>query len=193
VIALVVDEVVAQDQPPTLMDNPSAIKGGELLVGFYQTPSYGSWDPSLMVFLSFSLFFAMILSDAGYALILIGFLSCFWLKMGKSQTGKLLRPLLATVSGVSLIWGVLVGSYFGVAPNQTSILAYGHLLDVNDFNSMMTLSMACGVLHLFIANVVQIKLAWGSTRALLHLGWVIVLAGASLLGLILPKPCCFDF
>jgi len=180
-VALVSENVGEKDQPPTLMDNPEAIKGGELLVGFYQMPSYASWDPSLMLFLSFSLFFAMILSDAGYALVLGSLLAGFWLKMGKSDTGKLLRPLLTTIVSASLGWGVLVGSYFGFSPSEGSLLCHGHLLDVNDFDSMMALSIGCGIFHLFIANLVQIKLAWNSFRALLHFGWIVVLIGASLI------------
>jgi V/A-type H+-transporting ATPase subunit I len=59
-----------EDNPPTLMRNPSWISAGEDLVTFYMTPGYRTWDPSGIVFVSFVIFFAMILADAGYAALM---------------------------------------------------------------------------------------------------------------------------
>ncbi len=59
-----------EDNPPTLMRNPSWLSAGEDLVTFYMTPGYQTWDPSGVTFISFAIFFAMILADAGYASVL---------------------------------------------------------------------------------------------------------------------------
>jgi V/A-type H+/Na+-transporting ATPase subunit I len=66
-LALVLEPVEPGDAPPTLLDNPGPIAAGQDLVAFYQMPAYDSWDPSRVLFFSFAAFFAMILSDAGYA------------------------------------------------------------------------------------------------------------------------------
>jgi V/A-type H+-transporting ATPase subunit I len=55
-----------EESPPTLMQNPRALAGGQDLVSFYTTPRYWLWDPSMIVFFSFAVFFAMIFADAGY-------------------------------------------------------------------------------------------------------------------------------
>lgn len=163
------------DLPPTLLKNKEALGGGELLVNFYQTPDYRSWDPSLPLFISFSLFFAMILSDAGYALVMLLGLGALWKKLSGSKTGRLLQPLMLSIVSVSCVWGILVGSYFGREAAPGSLLSSMKILDLNDFDMMMKLSIVCGVIHILIANVQQIVVNWGTHRIWLHFGWLALL------------------
>ena len=85
-------ETEPDDNPPTCMENPSWLSAGEDLVNFYMTPGYRTWAPSPVVFISFALFFAMILADTGYALRLGTLLLFFWRKMGASRAGRRFRP-----------------------------------------------------------------------------------------------------
>ena len=68
-LAVTIESPDPGDEPPTLLHNPENISGSEKLVTFYKTPEYRSWDPSIVAYLSFAVFFAMILADAGYGLI----------------------------------------------------------------------------------------------------------------------------
>ena len=52
------------------MRNAPRMAAGEDLVNFYMTPGYWTWDPSGVVLVSFAIFFAMILADAGYAAVI---------------------------------------------------------------------------------------------------------------------------
>ena len=104
-LAVLLEEPTSADQPPTLLENPLPLAAGQDLVGFYQMPAYGSWDPSGIVFFSFAVFFAMILSDAGYALVLGLLLAALWPRMGRSESGRRLRILFAILVGGSLTWG----------------------------------------------------------------------------------------
>jgi V/A-type H+/Na+-transporting ATPase subunit I len=85
-IALVTEAPGPDDSPPTLLrpgDERLAI--GADLTNFYTSPGYRSWDPSLLVFASFAIFFAMIVADAGYAaLFAIGTL-LFWRRLGGAR------------------------------------------------------------------------------------------------------------
>jgi V/A-type H+-transporting ATPase subunit I len=132
-LVLEVAEPAAEDAPPTLFENPAPLRGGQDLVTFYMTPSYWIWDPSSVVFLSFAVFFAMILADVGYALVLGGITFAYWKRMGASDTGRRWRVLLAALSGTTIVYGVLVGSYFGVSPSPDSLLGKLKILDLNDF------------------------------------------------------------
>ena len=71
-LAIVFAEPSADDDPPTLLRNPSKWQVGESLVKFYMTPNYRLWDPSMVVLFSFTLFFSMIISDAGYGAVMVG-------------------------------------------------------------------------------------------------------------------------
>jgi V/A-type H+-transporting ATPase subunit I len=182
-LALLAEAPTAEDQPPTLLDNPPSLAAGEVLTGFYQIPAYRDWDPSGILFGSFALFFAMILSDAGYAAVLGLLLTAFWRRMGRGERGRSLRVLGAALTGVSLLWGVLVGSYFGTDPPEDSLADYLKVLDIEDFETMMRISVGIGVLHLVLANGQQAWLHRGRRDAGAPLGWIsTTLGGVALWG-----------
>lgn len=165
------------DTPPTLLTNPSNLNSGEDLVNFYMTPGYRTWDPSSSVFFSFSLFFAMILADAGYAtLIGIGLL-LFWGKLGRSKSGARYRPLLLTIVIFSCIFGILVGSYFGISPNAASFLGRLHILSIHNTKMMMALCIVIGSLHIIFANLMNAKRFNRFVDALSSIGWAGIVSG----------------
>jgi len=178
-LAVLAEDPLPTETPPTLLENPDRLAVGEDLVSFYQTPSYWEWDPAIPVFFSFALFFAMIISDAGYAGLFGVILMAYWHRLGKSRTGQRMRLLATALVTSSVLWGVLVGSYFGTAPSTASLLGHLKILDVNDFDTMMRLSVCIGVLHLSFANVQQaMNLRRHGLVSLVPLGWILIMVGA---------------
>jgi len=174
-LAVTVEPPGSADRPPTLLENPPALRGGEGLVTFYRTPGYRMWDPSRAVFLGFVVFFGMILSDAGYGLVLGLGLLLAWKRLGRAQGG--LRGLLVALVLSSIVYGVLVGSYFGLEPRPGSLLAAVHVLHATDQNQMMLISIGVGVAHLTIANLVTAWRRRRSLAALAPIGWTAVILG----------------
>ncbi len=178
-LACLVEEPEHEELPPTLLDNPEKLQGGQELVSFFQMPGYRSWDPSRVVFFSFAAFFAIIMSDAGYALMMGLVLLYYWKDMAASETSRRLRSLAVTLTGASLVWGVLVGSYFG-ASAPIAALANLKILDLQDFDAMMRFSISFGALHLVLANLMM---AWVRRRYLeawASVGWAIAVLSALL-------------
>lgn len=168
------------DHPPTLLVNGPLLEAGQSLVTFYQLPPYGSWDPSLPVLVSFALFFAIILSDAGYGMLLAVLVPFLWRPLGASRAGIGRRGLLMLLAGGSVVWGILAGSYFGWSPAPESWAGRLRALHVGDFDLMMRLTLLIGVLHLGGANLAR---AWqwrGSGQAWAPLGWVGMMLGGYL-------------
>jgi V/A-type H+-transporting ATPase subunit I len=187
-LALLVEVPQPSDSPPTLLDNPEEVAGGQDLVAFYQTPGYRSWDPSSVLFFSFALFFAMILSDAGYGLLLGVLLLAYWTRIGKTAIGQRLRNLGAVLVVATLGWGVLTGGYFGLAPPEGSLLAGLKILDLRDFDTMMRLSVIIGVVHIGLANGI---VAWqyrGRGLAFAKLGWLLAVSGGLMIWLASTGP-----
>ena len=180
-LALLIEDPSPADNPPTLMVNPQQLSAGEGLVRFYQTPGYWDWDPSVPVYFFFSLFFAMILSDAGYAAVFAVLLATFWQRMGRSYTGRGMRNLFASLISFSFVWGLMIGSYFGVSPSEASLLGKLKILEINDFDSMMRLSVCIGVLHISYANAHKAwRLRGESLTWLAPLGWIFLMCGGVL-------------
>jgi V/A-type H+-transporting ATPase subunit I len=172
-----------QDKPPTLLVNPPALRGGESLITFYMTPAYHMWDPSQVVLFTFALFFAIILADAAYGVLLGVVLWAMWKRLGATASGRGLRSVMLTLVIFSTVYGVLLGSYFGVEPPAGSWLGKLHILNANDQGLMMWLSIGIGAVHLAGANLVT---AWRRRRtlhALSALGWAAIILGGLCIGL----------
>jgi V/A-type H+-transporting ATPase subunit I len=182
-LAVTIEPPAPDDEPPTLLHNPEKLAGSESLVTFYKTPAYRSWDPSIFAYVSFAVFFAMILADAGYGLVLAVLAALLWKKMGTTRGGRRGRNVLVTVVGFTIVYGIACGSYFGISPPADSALARLKILDAQSQSLMMPLTILIGVIHLSIANVVTAWLLRGRATALASLGWVAVMAGATMAGM----------
>ncbi len=171
-LVLLEEDPADDENPPTFLDNPEVYGGGQEVVSFFQTPNYRSWDPSRVVFFSFVSFFAIIMSDAGYSLLFGAIIAWKWKAMAETETGRRLRAMGAALTGAGVFWGVLVGSYFG-ASAPVSLLGDMKLLDLNDFDAMMALSITIGALHLILANLLMAWVRRGSNQALSSVGWAV--------------------
>ena len=180
-IAMEVSDPGPDDEPPTLLRNTERTEGGEDLVNFYKTPGYGSWDPSSVVLFSFAIFFAMIISDGGYGLILALLVAYFWKRLSSSAAGRRWRWVLSALVVTTVVYGVLVGSFFGVAPAPDTFLSRLAILDITDASAMMALSITIGAIHVMLGNLMDARRYGWSPRALPSLGWAMfVLAGYTL-------------
>jgi V/A-type H+-transporting ATPase subunit I len=170
------------------MRNAPRFEAGEDLVNFYMTPGYWTWDPSATVVISFAIFFAMIMADAGYAALLGLGLLLVWRRLATTKSGRRFRPLLALIVATSLIYGVLVGSYFGLAPPSTSLLGRMHLLDMNNSALMMGLSVLVGGVHVILANLMDARRHADWRDRLGSTGWACAIAGGLLVGAGMAMP-----
>ena len=174
-VAAIFEEPTDEDSPPTLLEKSGQTGGGADALGFFQTPNYRAWDPGNLVFYSFSLFFAMIMSDAMYSFLFGLIVFMFRGKLSQSEAGTRLMKLAYFMSGLGIVWGVAIGSYFGASPG--GVLNSVSFIDLNDYNAMMKLSVVIGVLHLIVANTMTAIVNRGSSYALAPLGWAGIMGG----------------
>ena len=176
-LALAVTQPDPEEAPPTLFHNAEPLRAGEDLVAFYMTPSYWLWDPSSVVFISFAVFFAMIVADAGYAMLLAGIVLLYRKRLAVSATGRRWRVMLSALAGATAIYGAMAGSYFGVTPPPGSLLDHLHIFDLDNFSVMMAVSVIIGASHIAYANF---RNAWRYRRwpqRLPSLGWATAVLG----------------
>ncbi len=176
-LACLIEEPGPDDDPPTLLENPPELAAGTDLSLFYQVPGYRTWDPSIILLFSFALFFAMIVADAGYALFMLLLLGLFWNKLGRTPVGKRYRSFGLIVLGVALVYGIVAGGYFGITLPPGSLLDRIDLIDMNDVESMMRLSIIIGAFHLVLANGVVAYHNRRHPTALARLGWIAAIIG----------------
>ena len=76
----------------------------------------------------------------------------------------------------------MIGSYFGVTPAETSLFGKLKILEINDFDSMMRLSVCIGVLHLSFAHIHKAwRLRQQGLTWLVPVGWILIMSGGLLL------------
>ena len=128
--------------PPTEMENNSFVKPYESVIELYSRPQAGSIDPDFLMAPFHFIFFGMMLSDAGYGLVLtIGLLIAMKLVKPQGFAGKLgMVILFGSISTV--IWGALFGGWFGLELHPLLFVPMKEPL------KMLALCFGLGVLHL---------------------------------------------
>ncbi len=184
-MALSSADPVDGELPPTLLRNPTAVAGAEGVMTFYMTPSYKAWDPTWVLYLSFAVFFAIIMSDAAYGMLMGVGLLLFWRRLSGTESARRSRNLFAAIVVATIIYGVAAGSYFGYTPpglDRFQLKLDGKPL-VNNRDAMMILSLTIGVLHLTLANLINAWQNRSRSQALSFIGWAIVLVCGLVFGL----------
>ena len=99
--------------PPVKLKNNFFTKGFEYYTKMYGLPSYGEFDPTTFVAITYTLLFGIMFGDVGHGLMVMLF--GFFMKSKKNPLGRILIP--CGISGA--VFGLVYGSVFG----------YEHVLD----------------------------------------------------------------
>lgn len=182
------DELEDNEKPPVLLKNNRFIEPFEVITETYSLPDPKGIDPNSIMAPFFLMFFGMMLSDAGYGII-ISLLTAFIVLKFKpgGQAGKLMR--LMFWGGIStIIWGAIFGGWFGdIIPilTENSIIPPRLLDPLNDPITMLVLSFILGGIHLLVGMGAKAYMmiksgdTWG---AVFDIGlWYLVLIGIGLL------------
>ncbi len=180
---------------PTLLRNPKWIRIISPIFKFMGAlPGYNEFDVSVWFLGFLSLFFAMLIGDAGYGFIFLGLTIFARRKLKKAP----LEPffLIYLLSAATIIWGMITGTWFGSEQiaripffNSMVITQIDSFVDTNQ-TFMMYLCFLIGVIHLSIAHGIIAFRFINSTFALSQLGWISILWGLFFVAgkLILEKP-----
>ena len=104
-----------EDRIPTYFENKKYARVGEDLVKIYDIPSYEDKDPSSWVLIFFALFYAMIISDAGYGVLYLVISAIFaWTIKSKKPLVVRFKKLCFLLSFCCIGWGLISGSFFGM-------------------------------------------------------------------------------
>lgn len=180
-------ETPRDDDPvPTLIRNPRWVRPIQAvfkLVGIL--PGYREIDISAVFLLFFSLFFAMLVGDAGYGFLFLGL--TLWARPRLRRSSPSAVALLLIMSVCTIVWGALTGTWFGVTWRPIV-----PALTRNE--TVMALCFLIGAVQLSIAHVWNIVRQRRSTQALAQLGWLAITwvmyfaANAMVLNRPFPRP-----
>jgi len=183
------------DEVPTLIKNPRWIGLIAPVFKFMNTiPGYREYDISFWFLMFFSLFFAMLIGDAGYGLLFI--IAGLFLRRKFRNMPAQVFLLIFTLSISTIIWGAVTGTWFGL--EGIAQLPFLKSLVIGRIDSfiasnqtfMIYLCFVIGVIHLSLAHLIIAFKIFNSLKALAEIGWVLVLWGVFFLAgtLVLSRP-----
>jgi len=172
---IVLDDPEPGEDVPTLLHQSPLVKPVRTVFDFLRIyPGYWESDVGWVFLPFFSLFFAMIVGDAGYAILLL--LATVILQWRLKKVPRHVFHMMYIVGGATLFWGVITGSYFGIPtlPKYASALEVAW---VNDRDNLIDLCFLIGAVHLSFAHVWNAvtlgrERAW--TKVPAQVGWLVV-------------------
>ena len=182
---LVVSDPDDGEEPPTLLEKPGWVRIVDPVFDFIKTvPGYREFDISMWFLLFFSVFFAMLIGDAGYGLIFLVLTAFAHIKWGKKV--KLKQPfyLMYVLSFCTLAYGAMTGNWFGVeAIGSASPFSYFVVPALDAFSSVSqsTVMLICfyiGAIQLSIGHLIVAFRYINSLKAVEQIGWILVLWAA---------------
>jgi len=173
---LIIKNPLPGDNVPTLLKNPrwiTLISPVLNLLGIL--PGYAELDVSFLFLVFFSIFFGILIGDAGYGLIYLAF--TFFLQRKRRLKESRVYGLFYVLSSCAIIWGILTGNFFG----QVWLAKVGVKPLVPALNNPKVMQTVCffiGALHLSIAHSWRLVLKLPSLSALSDFGWICILWSA---------------
>jgi len=170
------------DETPTLIKNPKWVNIISPVFKFMNTmPGYREYDISLPFLIFFSLFFAMLIGDAGYGISFL--VITYFLRRRLRHLPSEPFILMYFLGSATVVWGAVTGTWFGVEkiaelPIFSSLVADKiSSFAVDNQNFMIYLCFVIGAVHLSVAHLMQAIRTINSIRVLAQAGWILVVWG----------------
>ena len=165
----------AEDEDvPVLLENSKFSTPIEEITKMYAMPGKGDVDPTPIMSFFYYLFFGMMLSDAGYGLLMVIGTTIALKKFKLETTMKKTLTMFRNCGVSTVFWGALFGSWFGdivqvVARNFFdkeigSIALWFEPL--TDPVKLLLVSFGLGILHLLLGVAVSFKMTWDTGKKL---------------------------
>ena len=167
---VLIEDAGDNDNPPTLIKNPRWIDLIKPVFKIINTiPGYKEVDISLHFLIFFSLFFGMLIGDAGYGIVYM-MAAMFMQKRLKDFKDKGIFFLIYLLSSFAIAWGFITGVFFGHHPWLRPLIPYfGKEINVQSFCFLI------GATQLSIAHLWKFLRKWPSLRAFSDIGWILIL------------------
>ncbi len=170
------------ETPPTLLEPPRLFRPiTAIFRGLDIVPGYSESDVSVPFYAFFSIFFAMLIGDAGYGALILAI--TLWasrkVKSGGRSVSEFTRSFLTIMRVFSIstiVYGILSGTYFGIPQDYLpDVLKFRSVAWLSEQNNIMQLCFTIGVVHLSIARIWNAAVLFPSTKAWAEIGWIGVL------------------
>lgn len=159
---------------PVLLENSRFSAPVEGITKMYAMPSKGDVDPTPVMSFFYYLLFGMMLSDAGYGLVMVIGTVIALRKLKLEENMRKTLTMFRNCGISTVIWGALFGSWFGdivqVVGREFFNKEVGSIAlwfePISDPIKLLLFSFGIGILHLFLGVGVAAKMSWDQGKKL---------------------------
>ncbi|MGZ4882090.1 MAG: V-type ATP synthase subunit I [Halobacteriota archaeon] len=194
IVEVDVSEPVKPERVPVALENPLPTRPYEVLLKAFARPKYNEFDPTFILFLTYPIFFGIMLGDVGYGLVAIALgLGVRW-KL-KSSGVRSLAAILIYSGIVTMIFGFAYNEFFGFeifGPHGLAkFIELPALARLRDVAILLIITLLIGVAHLTSGYLLGFKNVYsqhGLKKAIIEkLSWILILIpGVIVIAIILP-------
>ncbi|MDE7365561.1 MAG: V-type ATP synthase subunit I, partial [Ruminococcus sp.] len=159
---------------PVLLENGSFSSPVESITKMYAMPSKSDVDPTSVMSFFYYLFFGMMLSDAGYGLLMVIGTVIALKKFNLENSMKKTLIMFRNCGISTVIWGALFGSWFGDIVQVVAREFFDKEIDsialwfepLDNPIKLLLFSFLLGIIHLFVGVGVSFKMSWDNDKKL---------------------------
>lgn len=175
---LLVEDPGSEDQVPTLVRNPKWVEIIKPVFGVINVlPGYREVDISFIFLIFFSIFFGILIGDAGYGLILLGLTFFIQQKLKGKVADQAPFILIYVLSSCAIIWGILTGTFLGTI--LLSKILKPLIAWLTENKNVQMICFLLGTVHLTLAHGWRVLMKMPAVFAVLaELGWIVIIWGS---------------
>ncbi len=167
-LAISISETTSEDDAPVILQNNGFMMPAETITEMYSMPGKSDIDPTSVMAFFYYFFFGMMLSDAGYGLVMaIG----SWLILKKTTIEGGMRKTMQMFfyCGIfTIFWGAMFGSWFGDIVQVVAREFFGKELGsialwyepIQDPMNLLVWCFIFGIVHLLAGVLARGKMTW---------------------------------
>ena len=178
------------DDVPIKLKNNWFSRQFEVLTSMYGMPTYKEFDPTVVISVFYTLFFAICMGDCGYGILLVLFgigVNRGVIKGGMLDMFKGLGNIIMTLGVATFVVGFFLGTFMGInlyeatwIPDGIKTLMSPFQGDISGFSIQMVMALIIGVIHIILAMTLKAICYTRNSGFMENLstwGWLLAIAG----------------
>ncbi len=165
-----VDTLPHDELAPTHTNRPGILKPFEYLMNFYSTQRSDEVDPTWIFILSFPIFYGLMISDVGYGLISLLFVT--YISRIVSREGLVYNAckIWQLMSIAAIFFGVLSNQYLGFHLNQYLIPGFVGFDWLKDATTLIAITILFGIVQIEIGLALGFVNLWNRGHKKMAIG-----------------------
>lgn len=156
-------EPLEGEEVPVMIENSAAATPFEAVTQMYSMPDYKGFDPTKWFAIFYAMFFGIMLSDAGYGLVITIATFVVLKKFELEGMTKKMVKMFMYCGIATVFWGAMFGGWFGDLIPVVADVLFGKKVEIkpiwfnpiDDPTRLLIWSLGFGVVHIFLGMAIN--------------------------------------